>query len=156
MNLPSLSKFEDLVVIWQRFTTKLIDRTVVPLFVDYTNQRIGLGTINPATYSTTSVLVVSGNTHLRGDIVLGAAGNGISVVTGTNATLGEVTLVAGTATAATTKVSADSKIFITVQSSGGAVGTIYIDNITAGTAFSIRSSNALETSTVAWWLIGTG
>jgi hypothetical protein len=85
---------------------------------------------------------------------MNTAGNGIYIKEGTNATMGVVTLVAGTATVSTTKVTANSRIFITTQ--GGTltnIGAQYISARTAGTSFVITSMNILDTSTVGWKII---
>lgn len=88
---------------------------------------------------------------VKGDISLTTAGNGIYVKEGTNATMGIATLAAGTVVVSTTKVTANSRIFLTVQ--GGTltnIGSEYISARTAGTSFTISSSNILDASNVAW------
>lgn len=86
-------------------------------------------------------------------LVLNPVGSGIAIKEGTNATMGAVTLSAGTATVATTKVSANSRIFLTTQSPGGTVGFVYVSARTAGTSFTITSSSSTDTSVVAWLII---
>lgn len=91
--------------------------------------------------------------QVAGDIAMDTAGNGLYVKEGTNATMGVATLTAGTVTVNTTKVTANSRIFITVQ--GGTltnVGSTYISARTAGTSFTITSTNILDASTVAWFI----
>ena len=86
------------------------------------------------------------------DFKLGTAGNGIYVAEGTNATMGIATLVAGTVTVNTTKVTANSRIFLTRQTTAGTLGaSVDVTARTAGTSFTITSNGSiLDTSTVAW------
>lgn len=88
------------------------------------------------------------------DIKLGTAGNGLYVKEGSNATMGTATLSAGTVVVSTTKVTANSRIYLSVN--GGTltnIGALYISARTAGTSFTISSSNILDASTVAWIII---
>ena len=90
-------------------------------------------------------------------LVLGTAGNGIKVKEGANATMGLATLVAGAVTVATTVVTASSRIFLTVNGVGvlANLGSPYEDTASraAGTSFTIKSTNALDTSNIAWLLV---
>lgn len=87
-----------------------------------------------------------------GNIKAYQAGSGFYVKEGTNACMGLATLVGGTVTVNTTKVTANSRIFITAQTLGTvAVATaLAITARTAGTSFTITSAAATDTSTVAW------
>ncbi len=84
---------------------------------------------------------------------LTTAGNGFYVKEGTNATMGTATLVGGTATVSTTKVTANSRIFLTTNTAAGTVGTPYVSARSAGTSFTITSTSGSDTSTVAWIII---
>lgn len=80
--------------------------------------------------------------------------DGIQVKEAANQTMGVTTLSGGTQTISTTKVTANSRIFLTTQ--GGTltnVGSPYISARTAGTSFVITSSNVLDTSDVAWLIV---
>lgn len=112
---------------------------------DDVNDRLGVGTASP-----TEKLDVAGN------ILLTTAGNGLKIKEGTNATMGVATLVAGTVTVNTTKVTANSRIFITNNTPGGTVGFIHVSARTAATSFTITSSDALDTSNIAWIIIEPG
>lgn len=79
-------------------------------------------------------------------------GNGIRIKEGTNQRMGVATLSAGTATVANTSVTANTRIFLTVQTAGGTQGFLSTSR-TAGTSFTITSTSASETSTVAWMLV---
>lgn len=109
----------------------------------------GFGTPTP-----TARLHVVGSTKLEGSVTLPVAGNGISIKEGTNATMGTATLSSGTVTVNTTAVTANSRIFLTVN--GGTltnVGSTYISARSAGTSFTITSTNVLDASNVAWIII---
>lgn len=79
---------------------------------------------------------------------------GVHVLEGSNATMGTATLSGGTVTVSTTKVTANSRIFLTTN--GGTltnVGFIYVSARTAATSFAITSSNVLDASNVAWLIL---
>lgn len=80
------------------------------------------------------------------------AHGGLSVREGANATVGSATLVAGTVTVNTNKVTANSHIFIQRYTAGGVLGNITYTK-TAGTSFTINSDNALDTSVVDWFIV---
>lgn len=123
------------------------------------------------TATTTVTATLGAITATNGNLVLGTAGNKIvssSVASTTTAganSFGKVTLVAGTATVATTAVTASSIIYLTRQSPGAtgaaALGQLSIGTITAGTSFVINAlsnadSTALATtdvSSVAWFIV---
>lgn len=89
-----------------------------------------------------------------GGLVLKTVGSGFALKEGTNATMGTATLSGGTVVVSTTKVTANSRIFLTVQ--GGTltnVGTPYVSARTAGTSFTISSVNPLDASNVGWIII---
>lgn len=65
---------------------------------------------------------------------------------------GTVTLVAGAATV-TYPISATSRIFLTSQVDGGTVGFLRVSARTVSTSFTITSSSATDTSTVAYLII---
>lgn len=98
---------------------------------------------------TTEIASITAN----GDMKLSAVGAGYYCKEGTNACMGTATMVGGTVTVNTTKVTANSRIFLTIQTAGGTLGSVYISARTAGTSFTITSSSALDTSTVAWFLV---
>jgi hypothetical protein len=88
-----------------------------------------------------------------GNVSMRAVGAGIQIKEGTNARMGVATLVAGTVTVANTSVTANSRIFLTSQSDGGTPGWLRVSGRTAGTSFTITSSDAADTSTVAWMIV---
>lgn len=88
-----------------------------------------------------------------GNVLISTIGKGLQVKTGTNAKIGTAVLVAGTMTVANTSVTANSLIFLTSQVNGGTPGFLRITAKTAATSFVITSSNAADTSTVAWIIV---
>jgi hypothetical protein len=113
-------------------------------FLDASTDRIGIGIAAP-----TEKLGVNGN------LALETAGNGLQIKEGSNATMGTATLVAGTVTVNTNKVTASSRIFLSVQSLGTvAVATpIAVTARSAGTSFTITSSAITDTSVIAWVIL---
>ena len=110
---------------------------------------------------TGGLTLTTGNlTATNGNVVLGTAGNTISIKSGTNARIGQATLVAGAATVANTSVTANTRVFIsrTALHSSPALGHL-IAVPTAGVGFVITSYDATasaastDVSTVDWVLI---
>lgn len=93
-----------------------------------------------------------GDTQLDGgDLIVNVAGKGIKIKEGSNARMGVATLVAGTVTVSNTSVTANSRIFLTIQDpNGGTPGAVYVSARTASTSFDITSTNGADTSIVAW------
>lgn len=90
-----------------------------------------------------------------GQLVLGTAGVGLAIKEGANACSGVATLVAGTVTVNTTKVTATSRIQLTVQALGTVTApkAVAVTARTAATSFTITSADATDTSQVAWQII---
>jgi len=88
-----------------------------------------------------------------GIIQVTTVGGGFKVKEGTNATMGLATLVAGAVVVSTTKVTASSRILLAGQADGGTPGFLRVSARTAGTSFTITSSNGADTSTVAWLIM---
>ena len=83
-------------------------------------------------------------------------GSGLQVAEGTNAKQGTAVLVAGTVTVANTSVTANSRIFLTSNADGGTVGFLRVSARVAGTSFTITSSSATDTSTIAYEIFEPG
>lgn len=90
---------------------------------------------------------------IDGGIAILDNNSGLHISEGLNSTIGSVTLVGGTAVATTTHVTADSRIFLTIQSPGGTVGSVYVSSRVPGASFTISSTSGTDTSTVAWVII---
>lgn len=90
------------------------------------------------------------------DLDIVTAGRGLRVAEGSNAKQGTAVLVAGTVVVANTSVTATSRIFLTSQADGGTPGFLRVSARTAGTSFTITSSNAADTSTVAYEIFEVG
>jgi hypothetical protein len=87
------------------------------------------------------------------DLRIATVGRGLQVAEGANAKAGVATLVAGTVTVNTTAVTANSRIQLTGQVDGGTPGFQRVSARVAGTSFTITSSNAADTSQVAWLIV---
>ena len=95
----------------------------------------------------------NGIVDIGDDLKLTVVGKGLYVKEGSNATMGTATLTAGSVTVNTTKVTANSRIQLTSQSDGGTPGFLRVSARSAGTSFTITSSNGADTSTVAWIIV---
>ncbi len=91
------------------------------------------------------VLIVDGD-------VSASLGNGFVVAEGADAKQGVAVLVAGTLLVANASVTANSRIFLTAQVLGTVTApmALCVSARVAGTSFTILSSDATDTSTVAW------
>lgn len=85
-----------------------------------------------------------------------SVGKGVQFAAGTNARVGSFTLTAGGATVANTSVTANTMIFFSKTGTSllnlGVLGSI---TKTAGTGFSVSSTNILDTATYQYLLIET-
>jgi hypothetical protein len=100
-------------------------------------------------------LDVLGQVSLSSNLTLNTVGSGIKIKQGTNATSGRATLVAGTVTVSTTKVTAVSDIQLTAQNLGTITVPVglAVSARTAGTSFEILSGSLTDTSIVSWIII---
>jgi hypothetical protein len=96
---------------------------------------------------TTGILSVSAS-----HIAVITEGKGLQIKEGSNAKMGQATLVAGTATVSTTAVTANSRIFLSIASLGTVTipTTVGVTALTAGTSFVITSTNVVDTSVINW------
>lgn len=69
-------------------------------------------------------------------------------------TSGTATLSGGTIVVNTAAVTATSRIILTPQNVGSAQGSVYISARTAGTSFTITSTNASDDRLIAWQIVG--
>ena len=104
--------------------------------------------------ATTSITAVLGDiTATNGDFVLSTAGNKLNIAAGSNASVGQSTLTAGTVTVSTTAVTSNSLIFLTRGSIGStgaaATGNLAVGTITNGTSFVINSLDPTDATALA-------
>jgi hypothetical protein len=94
-------------------------------------------------------------TDVTTDVKLTTVGTGLYLSEGTNATMGVATLVAGSKVVSTTKVTANSRIFVSIQSLGTVTVPkgIGVTARTSGTSFTLTSADATDTSVIAWHII---
>jgi hypothetical protein len=95
-------------------------------------------------------LVVNSLIAGAGPVAVTAPGFGLQVKEGTNCKMGRATLTAGSVVVANTSVTAVSEIFLTSQADGGTPGWLRVSARTPGVSFTITSSSATDTSTVAY------
>lgn len=96
---------------------------------------------------------ISSLSNLTGDVIFSAVGAALEIKEGANAFMGAATLVAGTVTVGNTRVTANSRIFLSNQNGAGVVGAPYVSARVAGTSFTITSTSAADTSSVAWLIV---
>lgn len=83
-----------------------------------------------------------------------ASALGLSVKEGgAAAKMGTAVLVAGTVVVPTTAVTANTRVFVSAQTAGGTPGIVAVSARSVGVSFTLTSSNAADTSTVAWLLV---
>lgn len=78
---------------------------------------------------------------------------GVKVTEGANARMGVATMTLGIVTVANTRVTANSRIFLTGQNTGGGAATwgdIGVSSRSVGVSFTIASSSSTDTRQVAW------
>ncbi|MEU3899729.1 glycosyl hydrolase family 28-related protein [Streptomyces sp. NPDC045251] len=85
-------------------------------------------------------------------LTLGSAGGGLAIKEGANARMGISPLVDGTVTVANTSVTATTRVIAFRQTAGGTLGHLSVTT-DPGVGFTITSSSAADTSTVAWVLV---
>jgi hypothetical protein len=92
-----------------------------------------------------------------GDLDVFTAGKGLRVAEGSNAKQGTAVLNGTTAVVVSnSSVTANSRIFLTINAPGGTPASPYVFARSAGVSFSIKSTGASDTSTVAWEIFEPG
>lgn len=86
------------------------------------------------------------------DVVIGLAGKGLRVATGSNAKMGTATLVAGTVTVSNTSVTSSSHIIAYHMTASGTPGWLRVSKV-AGTSLTITSSSSSDTSLVGYRIV---
>lgn len=129
-------------------------------FLDYdpdSSQGVRLSSLNngPLQLGQNSNAYYGSSTFVTGATVTsgGMTIKSVAINEGSNTTMGTGTLVAGTVVISTTKVTANSRIFLTTQVPGGTPGALYVSARTASTDFTVTSTSVLDTSTFAWWIV---
>jgi hypothetical protein len=104
----------------------------------------------------------STNASLTGTTLLPAVGDKLSIKEGggsytSNASMGANALSAGTMTIASTTVTANTRIFLSVAAKGSnPLGIPYISAQTAGVSFTVTSTAATDNAIIAWLLVEPG
>ncbi len=112
------------------------------------------GALSGAALTVTTIGGTGDATITSGDVIVNTAGKGLKVKEGANARMGTLTLTGATPVAvATTAVTANSRILMTVQDpNGGTPAFHYVTSRIAGTSFTVQGV-ALDTSIVAWLIV---
>lgn len=87
----------------------------------------------------------------RDDLTFTTVGKGLIYKSGTGTRASNATLVGGTVTVTNTNVTANTLISMTRKTAGGVLGNLTY-TLSAGASFTINSDNALDTSTVTYFL----
>jgi hypothetical protein len=89
-----------------------------------------------------------------GNTIVATAGKGLNIKEGSNARMGTGTLNGATeVTISTTAVTANSRIFLSIQAPAGTpAGVIYVSSRVAATSFGVKGA-ASDTSTFAWMIV---
>lgn len=91
--------------------------------------------------------------EVTGNIAAITAGSGFKIKEGSNAKMGTATLSSGTVVVSTNVVTANSRIFLTPQSGSSLTGAVYVSTRSAGTSFTITSTDVLDSRPVAWMIV---
>lgn len=118
--------------------------------VDSAFSRISAGLVGVGTGAAGSF---AGSLKLT-DLIIGTTGGGLDVKEGSDATMGTGVLNGTTeVTITTNKVTANSRIFLSIQAPGGTpLGVIYVSSRSAGVSFGVKGA-ATDASTFAWWIV---
>jgi hypothetical protein len=107
--------------------------------------------------NTSGYINLNTNTLVQGNVNAGVAGGGFRAKEGANCKQGiSAAMVTGTVTVANTSVTATSRIVLTRQDGGTNAGAVYVSARIAGTSFTIASTNAADTGTVAYEIFEPG
>jgi hypothetical protein len=107
--------------------------------------------------SGTDLILTAGNVTLtNGNLVLGAAGKGLQIKSGSNAKIGTTAaMTAGAVTVSNTSITANSIILYNRKTTGGPAGHVSY-TISAGTSFTLTSTSNTETSTFDYMIVEKG
>lgn len=116
-----------------------------------TNNQLQFNSQNLLTGASTLTFNTSALVNV-GNFVINSAGSGIQIKEGANACMGTGILTLGATTINTTAVTANSRIFLSDEGGGvlANIGALYISSKSAGSNFTVASSNATDSSTFAW------
>lgn len=95
--------------------------------------------------------VINTGVTITGNLILPNVGNKIQIKQGVGASVGTLTLAAGTISVANTNITTNSKIFVTARgiTNAGHLGT----TLSAATGFTITSSSIIDTRIVDYFII---
>jgi hypothetical protein len=112
---------------------------------------VGLAADAGHVHPTTGLATLAGNNIFAGTAEFDST---IKIPEGSNKRMGTATLNGITAVTVTTSaVTANSRIFLTIQAPAGTPGSPYVNSISAGSNFTVKSTGSSDTSTVGWVII---
>jgi hypothetical protein len=115
------------------------------------------GSLTVAANAVNTFGVFGSSAFLGGFFDINIAGFGLQIAEGSNAKQGTAVLNGTTAVVVSnTSVTASSRIFLTINAPGGTPASPYVFARSAGVSFSIKSTGASDTSTVAWEIFEPG
>lgn len=121
------------------------------------NGNVGIGTASPGSLFTIAANIftvdASGNTVVTGQLSITTAGSGLKIKEGTNAKMGQGTLVLGTLAIANTSITANSRIFLASRGGGGQLGQLYVSATSVGVSFTVSSTVLTDTTAFNWLII---
>jgi len=88
-----------------------------------------------------------------GNAILGVLGGGLQIKGGTNSRIGTATLSGGSVAVSNTSVASGDHIFPSEDTPGANAGAVYVSARTNGSGFTIKSTNASDTSIVSYIII---
>lgn len=100
--------------------------------------------------STWAIKTGVGKVEFGDNLSISTAGKGLRVKEGSNAKQGVAALSGGSVVVSNTSITANSRIFLTVQSPSGTLGNVYVASRVNGTSFTVSSTNILDNSTFAF------
>lgn len=92
---------------------------------------------------------------LNADLAVDSAGRGLQVKEGSNARQGTAILAGGSVVVANTSVTANTRIYPGYVVPSANAGAVFCSAVTVGTGFTLKSTNAADTSTVSYLLVET-
>lgn len=146
---------------WQRWFTIFVNSYGIITKTGYLAPNKNLADVNSASDSRDNLGL--GNIATQDQDNVNITGGAISVESlatelfkvkeGTDCRQGVATLVSGSIIVPCTVVTASSRIYLTVQSPAGTVGSPYVSARVAGASFSISSTSLSDASTVAYLIV---
>jgi hypothetical protein len=135
---------------WEIQNLSSVDQSI------FGNLSVGGNETVTGTLGVTGIATLTAGAVSNGDVKINTAGKGLYIKEGTNATMGTSgAMTAGSLVVSTTKVTASSRIFLTVHTLGTVTTpkALYVSARTPGTSFTVTSADGTDTSTFDWLIM---